>query len=59
MAETRINTSVQIKKDIMKLVKIAAINEGVSYSKYIEMAVRHELQRQMDLFPEEIKAKKV
>jgi len=57
--EKRVNTSVQIKKDIMKLVKIAAINEGVSYSKYIEMAVRHELQRQMDLFPEELKAKKV
>jgi len=59
MAETRINTSVQIKTDIMRMVKIAAINEGMSYSKYIEMAVRHELQRQMDLFPEEIKAKKV
>jgi len=57
--EKRVNTSVQIKKDIMKLVKIAAINEGISYSKYIEMAVRHELQRQMDLFPEELKAKKV
>jgi len=59
MAETRINTSVQIKTDIMRMVKIAAINEGMSYSKYIEMAVRHEFQRQMDLFPEEIKAKKV
>jgi len=59
MNEKRINTSVQIKTDIMQLVKIAAINEGMSYSKYIEMAVRHELQRQMDLFPEEIKAKKV
>jgi len=57
--EKRVNTSVQIKKDIMKLVKIAAINEGISYSKYIEMAVRHELQRQMDLFPEELTAKKV
>ena len=59
MDEKRVNTSVQIKKDIMKLVKIAAINEGISYSKYIEMAVRHELQRQMDLFPEELTAKKV
>ena len=58
MADKRINTSVQIKTDVMQLVKIAAINEKMSYSKYIEMAVRHELQRQMDLFPEEIKAKK-
>ena len=59
MDEKSVNTSVQIKTDIMRMVKIAAINEGMSYSKYIEMAVRHELQRQMDLFPEEIKAKKV
>ena len=59
MVEKSVNTSVQIKKDIMRLVKIAAINEGISYLKYIELAVRHELQRQMDLFPEEIKAKKV
>ena len=58
MTEQRINTSVQIKSDIMQLVKIAAINEKMSYSKFIEMAVRHELQRQMDLFPEEIRAKK-
>ena len=58
MNEQRINTSVQIKSDIMQLVKIAAINEKMSYSKFIEMAVRHELQRQMDLFPEEIRAKK-
>jgi len=58
MDEKRVNTSVQIKKDIMQLVKIAAINEGMSYSKYIEMAVKHELQRQMELFPEDIKAKK-
>lgn len=58
MSEQRINTSVQIKSDIMQLVKIAAINEKMSYSKFIEMAVRHELQRQMDLFPEAIRAKK-
>lgn len=56
MTEQRINTSVQIKSDIMQLVKIAAINEKMSYSKFIEMAVKHELARQMDLFPEESKA---
>ena len=57
MTEQRINTSVQIKSDIMQLVKIAAINEKMSYSKFIEMAVKHELARQMDLFPKDIKAK--
>jgi len=55
MADKRVNTSVQIKTDIMQRVKIAAINEGMTYSKYIEMAVRNELKRQMDLFPDEIR----
>jgi hypothetical protein len=48
-------TTVQIDKTVMLAVKLAAIQQDISYSAYIEMAVKRciEQDKQGDLFKEE------